>query len=99
MLRGKNYCITRENLMMHEMIGLKVKVGRSTDRGRDNMNGKIVDETKNTFIIATAKGEKVVPKNTAALEFMLGDERVMVEGANINYRPEDRIKACMRRGF
>jgi ribonuclease P protein subunit POP4 len=98
MLESKNYCITKENIAMHEMIGLNVKVFESTDEGRKNMKGKIIDETKNTFTIETSKGEKVVPKSEVVLEFELGNEKVMIEGKNIEYRPEDRIKAGNRRG-
>ena len=96
MLKGNNYCITKENIAMHEMIGLNVKVFESTDEGRKNMKGKIVDETKNTFTIETAKGEKKVPKSEAVFEFELGNENVMIDGKSIIYRPEDRVKAANR---
>lgn len=98
MLKNENYCITKENLMVHEMIGLKAVVAGSSDKGREKMNGKIIDETKNTFTLETAKGMKIVPKAEAVFEFYLGDEKVVVDGKKLVYRPEDRIKAGIRRG-
>jgi len=98
MLETKNYCITKENLVMHEIIGLKAEVVGSSDKGREKMKGKIIDETKNTFTLETVGGEKIVPKAEAVFEFYLGDEKVIVEGKKLVYRPEDRIKAGIRRG-
>src|SRR3989344_881259 len=98
MLKGENYCITRENLAVHEIIGLKAEVVGSSDKGREKMKGKIIDETKNTFTLETTKGEKIVPKAEAVFEFYLGDEKVIVDGKKLVYRPEDRIKAGIRRG-
>jgi|SRR3989344_7820026 len=96
MLKGDNYCITMENIAMHEIIGLKAKVLESTDKGRKNMKGKIIDESKNTFTIETARGNKVVPKSEAVFEFEIGDEKAVIEGKRLVYRPEDRVKAGIR---
>jgi len=81
---------------MHEIIGLKAKVLESTDKGRKNMKGKIIDESKNTFTIETARGNKVVPKSEAVFEFEIGDEKAVIEGKRLVYRPEDRVKAGIR---
>ena len=96
MLKGDNYCITMENIAMHEIIGLKAKVLESTDKGRKNMKGKIIDESKNTFTIEAARGNKLVPKSEAVFEFEIGDEKAVIEGKRLVYRPEDRVKAGIR---
>ncbi len=98
MLESKNYCITKENLVVHEIIGLMTEVVGSTDKGREKMKGKIIDETKNTFTLETFGGEKIVPKAEAVFEFYLGEEKVIVDGKKLAYRPEDRIKAGIRKG-
>ncbi len=60
MIVGKNYCINGENFLAHELIGLNVEILNSTDISRKIM-GKIVDETKNVFIIESKNVEKIVP--------------------------------------
>ena len=56
MLKGKNYCITKENLMAHEMIGLEAKIVQSSDSSR-LASGLVVDETKNTFVLESSGKE------------------------------------------
>ncbi len=92
MLKGANYCITQENIAMHELIGLQAKVCSSTDSARRGIAGKVVDETKNTLIIEQNGAEKKVPKGECVFEFELGDEKVEVDGKRIAYRPEQRAK-------
>ena len=77
-------------LRKHELIGLAVVVRRSTDPSLVGLRGRVVDETRNTFIVETAKGEKRVQKKGA--EFAFGAEGVRVLGDEILFRPEDRIK-------
>lgn len=74
-----------------EYLGLKVKIIESSDESQRGLTGIVYNETKNTFQIKTKKGLKRVTKKGKI--FMFNDEFV-VEGDNINYRPEDRIKIC-----
>jgi len=97
MIKGKNYEITKENLLGHEMIGLKVKVIESTDGGKEGKEGVVVNETQNTFVILSqalgeAKEEIVLPKKECEFEFDLGNEKVKVKGNDVLKRPEDRVK-------
>ncbi|PIN85800.1 MAG: ribonuclease P [Candidatus Diapherotrites archaeon CG11_big_fil_rev_8_21_14_0_20_37_9] len=92
MLKGEQYCITPENLAVHEMIGLKVEV-KSNDKNKNGMNGKIVDESMNTMTIESKGMEKVIPKKEVTFTFTLGNEKVGIEGKKIIYRPEQRTKA------
>lgn len=84
--------ITKQNIMMHEMIGLKVRV--SSPNFRKKVLGKIVDETKNMFTIQANEKEIKVAKKKGIFEFFLGDEVVEVQGDKIMYAPQQRIKAC-----
>lgn len=92
MLKGEHYCITRENIISHELIGLDVRVFRSTEKGREGMGGKVVDETKNVLVVERDGGEKRIPKSECKFEFAIGDEKVVVDGKKIAYRPEQRVK-------
>jgi len=55
MLETENYCITPQNILAHELIGLDVIVKDSTDESRIGLKGKVVDETKNVLKIEEQK--------------------------------------------
>jgi len=86
--------ITPENLVRHELIGLRLKVAKSSDPTQKGLYGKVVDETYNTMRIETEKGEeKVIPKANTIFIFTLPNRmKVEVDGKVLISRPEDRIK-------
>jgi len=85
--------ITPKNLIKHELIGLKVKVTDSKNKYQVGIEGKVIDETKNTLIIETKKGLKRLPKDQCVFSFYLpSGERVRVNGKVLVARPEDRVK-------
>lgn len=92
MLKTAHYQITPDNALVHELIGLKAKVTKSSDRSRVGLNGRIVDETMQTFVLETGKGEKVLPKKEVWLEVDLKGEKLEFEGARVAFRPEARTK-------
>ncbi len=92
MLEGKNYRITAKNIWCHEMIGLGV-VAKSAGK---TVEGKVVDEKKNVFIIEDKGDEKMAAKKGTEFEFILGQEKVSVMGNDIMYAPEQRAKALLR---
>ena len=97
MLKSEHYCISRENIAAHELIGLEVRVAQSTDAARKGISGKIVDETKNVFVVEKMDGVEIkLPKAECGFEFSLGNEKVLVDGKKILYRPEQRLKALSR---
>src|SRR5687767_30993 len=76
----------------HELIGLEVTV-QSPHAGWDGLSGRVVDETKHTFLVEAASGKEVlVPKPGQVFVFRVGDSRFVVPGADIAFRPEDRTK-------
>ena len=79
------------NLRKHELIGLRVEVLRATDPGQVHMSGRVVDETRNLLVIEAAGAEKRIPKQGARFRFEV-QGGVEVEGDEIRFRPEDRIK-------
>jgi ribonuclease P protein subunit POP4 len=77
-------------LRKHELIGLSIVIRRATDPSLVGLRGRVVDETRNTILVETAKGEKRVAKKGA--EFAFGSDEVRLEGDDLLFRPEDRIK-------
>ena len=86
--------ITPQNVFRHELVGLEVAVVSSFQVGFKEINGKVVDETRNTIKIEDKEGnEKIVPKNAATFHFKLPDgSKVEINGKILVARPEDRIK-------
>ena len=79
------------NLRKHELIGLRVEVVRATDAGLRGLQGVVVDETKNMLVVEAGGKEKRIPKQGNRFRFEVPG-RTEVEGDEIRFRPEDRIK-------
>ncbi len=74
-----------------ELLGLEVKVKRSTNPSLEGLSGKIVGETMKTISIRTDSGVKTVPKDTSTFEVKLGPGNVVqLEGRDIVKRLEER---------
>lgn len=72
-----------------EFIGQDVEIVKSNDSCLLGLKGYIVDETKNTFKIASVNSKLlIVLKNCCS--FKIGG--TLFEGARLMKRPEDRIK-------
>ena len=85
-MKGKNYEITAQNIRNHEIIGLDIEVVESSDPGRKNIKGKVIDETKNTLIVKIGEDTKVLPKKECVFEFDIG-EKVRIIGKEIMKKP------------
>jgi len=84
--------ITPKTLIYHCLIGLKVKVVRSSNP-HYLIEGKIVDETKNMLLFKIDEKEKRIPKRSSIFKFYLPDNgAVEVNGKLLLGRPEERIK-------
>jgi len=84
---------TRQNLIAHELIGLRAKVVSSSDPTLLGLEGLIIDETKNTLLIEAQGRMKRLLKQTCVFSFYLEDgESVLVDGKALCKRPEDRVK-------
>ena len=86
--------ITPKNIVRHELIGLKVRIPKSTDPTQAKLSGKVIDETYKTLKIEAKGGrEKVIPKRNTIFIFTLPNQtKVEVDGKVLIGRPEDRIK-------
>ena len=85
--------ITSKNLVHHEFIGLKVHATSKMNKSL-NIQGTIIDETKNTIKIeAMDNTEKLIPKNGSIFVFEIPNgEKIEIDGNILSIRPEDRIK-------
>ena len=88
-----------KDLPQEELIGLIMEVEESSNRDMEGLFGRIVDETRNTFVIETEQGEeKRIPKSGNMFIFVLEDgTRARIRGDKLLARPEDRIKRGMQR--
>ena len=84
---------TPENIVRHELIGLKVKVSDSSNTKNIGVSGKVVDETRNMLILEKRGGKETrLVKEENVFVFDLNGKKVKVEGKLLLARPEDRIK-------
>ena len=79
-------------IVKDEIVGRNVTIKECTDPNWINKSGKIIDETKNTFLIEIENQQKRIAKNTAIFEFEYDRRKTIVEGSRLAYKPEDRIK-------
>ncbi len=86
--------ITPENLVRHELIGLKIEVKEARNPKSVGIRGRVIDETRNTLKIEKDNGkEATLAKGECTFVFILpGGRRVSVRGEVMISRPEDRIK-------
>jgi ribonuclease P protein subunit POP4 len=79
-------------IVKDELVGRNVTIKECTDPNWINKSGKIIDETKNTFLVEIGNKQKRIAKITAIFEFEYDRKKTIVEGSRLVYRPEDRIK-------
>ena len=90
--------INKDNVLVHEWIGLNARIRKSTCRGMEEIRGKIVDETKNTLLLEDENGNmRTIPKKTCVFELELWDEWVKIDGSSVCYAPEERLKKLFRK--
>lgn len=83
-----------KDVARQELIGLDVVV-IAPKSALHGLSGKVVDETKHTFLVERTSGparEVVVPKPGHDFEFRVGETRFVIRGDDIKFRPEDRTK-------
>jgi len=76
------------NKYQQEFIGKQIIIKKSNNKQQENIEGKIIDETKNTFKIKTKKQTITILKKDK--EFQINKQKI--EGDKITKRPEERIK-------
>ncbi len=89
---------TPKNIVFHELIGLEVRVVESKVKSYVGIEGRVIDETRNTLVVRCRDGrDRTILKNVSIFEFKLPDgTRVRVKGSVLIGRPEERIKKKVR---
>ena len=86
-------------ILMGELIGKRIKIIKSSDINIINLEGQVIDETKNTLIVETSDGQKIIPKKGNVFRFYLNNTYIDVPGKFLTYRPHERIKKYWRRYY
>ncbi len=81
--------------MNETWIGRTLTVATSTDPTLSGRQGIVLDETKNTLTLM--EGEHTVVLNKNSIAFNIDNSDVVVQGAMVNQRPEDRIHRRYRK--
>jgi ribonuclease P protein subunit POP4 len=81
-----------DSIIKKELIGRDVTIKKCTDKKWNNVSGRILDETKNTFLLEIGNENKRIAKNIAIFEFENENKISIIEGKKLQYRPEDRVK-------
>ena len=81
-----------KTLAKEELIGLRVTIKECADPTWEGTSGRIVDETKHTFLIKVDDKHRRIAKHIATFEFDYHKEKIRIQGSKLAYRPENRIK-------
>ncbi len=85
--------IDEANILTHELIGLKIRIIGSSSSSQVGLEGVIVDETRNMFVISLGSKEKKIFKAMSIFLFQLPNgKKISVDGALLLGRSEDRLK-------
>jgi RNase P/RNase MRP subunit p29 len=82
--------IKADTILSHEIIGLDVQILNPSTASK-TIHGNIIGETKNTILVRTTMGTKVVPKGNATIKFKLDSGVCFISSSSLIGRPEDRI--------
>jgi len=85
--------ITRDNITMHELIGMNTEISNSSNPHIVGLKGKIVDETKSMITLSTAKGMKSISNSNNEWKFTVDGKEIIVNGSRIAKRSSDRLGA------
>ena len=81
-----------QNLLWHEIVGLRAKILESSDSTIHDIDGTIVFETKNTLFIRKGSTVRQVSKRAAkTLQVRTSSCACFIRGSALIGRPEDRI--------
>ena len=83
---------TIDNIYMHEIIGLNGEIVKASNKNHVGLEGKIVYETKNTFVIMSNNKEKTIPKKCSHIKIMLNETETILNGDMLITKPHERTK-------
>ena len=90
--------VVPENILRHEIIGLDAKIVSARTRSVRGARGVVVDESKNMITLLHQGRKTLIPKSIVTIRFRLPDGCLVdVDGTRLIGRPENRLKAKVRR--
>ncbi len=69
-------------------IGESIKIVESSCKELEGLEGVVVDERRNVFILRTKRGVKTIPKGSCFFEV----NGIVFDGSVLCVKPEDKIK-------
>ena len=87
---------SNKNIVLQELIGLRVRIKGSDDSSREGISGTVIDETKSTLVIKKSDKTVRVPKVGTVFAFRCGRKSFIVDGKEINFRPHERISKGLK---
>lgn len=86
-----------KDFIKFEFIGLDVEILECKLNSLKGLYGKIIDETKNTFVIEYEGKRKIIPKAVSKFLFYYKDYWIVIDGKLLLDRPWDRIKIKIKK--
>jgi len=83
------------NMYNQPWIGRTMTITASTDPTLVGRQGIVADESRNT--LALLEGDQQLVLNKASITFTVDDNDVVIKGAMVGQRPEDRIHRTYRK--
>lgn len=84
--------ITKQNLLNHEFVGLDVFVELGSIGCRKTYHGRILLETKNSFVIRERQKIKMIPKiSIKSIRVEVPGSVCFIKGSTLLGRAEDRV--------
>ncbi|MBT4823725.1 ribonuclease P protein subunit [Candidatus Woesearchaeota archaeon] len=84
--------VSNKEVLKQELIGLSVKIIEAQNQSLKGLNGKIIDETKHTFVVLVNNNNKTIIKKGCVFQFKIKEKTFNVDGVLLEKRPEERIK-------
>lgn len=83
-----------KDIAEQELIGSTIEVIEASHKGYVGMKGRVIDETKNTFLIELENKKTIrMPKKNAKFKFtFINKNAIAIEGIKLIHRPENRLK-------
>lgn len=89
-LKSREPVDSRKHFLLGELIGEKALVSKSSCKGLQGIQGRILDETTNSFLFQTSSGIKRILKKGNT--FFFPSQGIEVEGLLLVCKPEERTK-------